>query len=225
MAWGVCGMAMAAGACTGFLVRRWAGTYAAWLESGAAATAGTLWAAAAAAAGRPVCWAPDGALALLLGGLAVGLVWSGTPGLVPLALGLAVLAGLDARSGLLPDALTLPLMVAGWGLGLQPAGAAVGASLATWAALAGLAWLYRRLRGHDGFGGGDVKCLAALAGWLGLDAAAGILWLACVLGVGLCLGRRDGWRRPYPFGPCMALAAWVWLLLPRGTWLAVQSWF
>ena len=215
MGWVSVAGAVAAGGGLGFVLRRWAACYAGRLDQGAAATARTLWAAAVEAGSGPLRRGQDGLAAMLLGGLAGWLAWAQGPALLPLALGLAALAWLDARTGLLPDALTIPLMVVGWVLGAQGAAAAAGASALVWAVLSGMAWLYRCLRGRDGFGGGDVKCLAALAGWLGADAAAGILWLACVLGVCLSLGRRGGWRRPYPFGPCIALAAWVWMLAPR----------
>jgi leader peptidase (prepilin peptidase)/N-methyltransferase len=209
--WGAPGLAATAGACAGVLLGRWAEAYADRLDAGAPATARTLWTAAASAPSRP--WRPvrDTATAALLG-LAAGLLAAGGGlGRVPLVLTLAALAWIDARSGLLPDALTLPLMAAGWLLGALDPASAAGASALTWAGLAGAAWLYRRVRGRDGFGGGDVKCLAALAGWFGLEAAAGILWLACVLGLLGCLVWRGGWRRPYPFGPCIALAAGAWM--------------
>ncbi len=206
------GLAVAAGACVGALLGRWAQGYADCLAAGEPATARTLWVSAAAAPVSPWRPARDAAMAAVLG-LAAGLLAAGGGlGLVPLALVLAALGWIDARSGLLPDALTLPLMAAGWLSGGQNFWAAVGASVLVWTSLAGLAWLYRRLRGQDGFGGGDLKCLAALAGWLGAEAAFGILWLACVLGLSACLGRRGGWQGPYRFGPCLALAAGAWML-------------
>lgn len=142
----------------------------------------------------------------IAGWLLSDLGWGGLP-LLPLCLGLAALAWIDARSGLLPDALTMPLMLAGWWMGHQGPVAASLASLMVWAGLASAAGLYRLLRGRDGFGGGDVKCLAALAGWLGLPATLAILWAASVLGLlwWLCAGRRR--RHAYPFGPCIALAS------------------
>jgi len=217
--WGACGSAVAACACAGALLGRWAEAYADRLAAGAPATARTLWTAAAEAPSRPWRPARDGAMAALLGAAAGLLAAGGGLGFAPLVLVLAALAWIDARSGLLPDALTLPLMAAGWLLGARDPASAAGASALAWAGLAGMAWLYRRLRGRDGFGGGDVKCLAALAGWLGLESAAVILWLACALGLLGCLGRRGGWRRPYPFGPCIALAAGAWMLVP----LAMQA--
>ena len=217
------GLAVVAGLCLGSLLRRWAQGYAARLAAGAAASAPTLWAAALTAPRQPWAWRTDGAMALLLG-LAAGLLaeTGHTRLLVPLA-GLTALAWIDARSGLLPDALTLPLMGAGWLWGAQRLDPAIVASLLVWGGLAVLSALYRRVRGHEGFGGGDVKCLAAVAGWFGLAAAGCVLWLACVLGVAACVLQRGGWRQSAPFGPYLALAAALWMLWPAVARLAVQS--
>jgi leader peptidase (prepilin peptidase)/N-methyltransferase len=139
---------------------------------------------------------------------------------------MVALAWIDVRSGLLPDALTLPLMVAGWLYGPLSLGVASSASALVWAGLAGFAGGYRWLRGRDGFGSGDVKCLAALAGWLGIPVTVSVLGLACVLGVAFwlclrCLGQSSAAGRGSPFGPFIAAAAvpailggpvsWPWL--------------
>jgi leader peptidase (prepilin peptidase)/N-methyltransferase len=84
-----------------------------------------------------------------------------------LGLFLLILAALDAEHQWLPDVLTWPLiplgMLAAW-LGWGPplldrvVGALAGGGL-LWA----LGWIYARLRGREGIGGGDPKLLAALA--------------------------------------------------------------
>ncbi|HET8597477.1 MAG TPA: prepilin peptidase [Castellaniella sp.] len=202
----------------GAMLGPWSRVYARHVRAGGRADAAALWRSAHPRRLRAARLAADGPAALALGSLACWLVGTqGAAGLAPLllGLGLASLAWLDARSGLLPDALTLPLTVLGWGLGAAGFMAAAGASLAVWAGLASAAGLYRRLRGRDGFGGGDVKCLSMLAGWLGVHAALGILWGASVLGLlwWLCAGPRR--RAAYPLGPCLALASLPWLL-PAG---------
>jgi len=216
--WAVWLLAVAAAAPStvlGAMLSPWSRAYARHLRLGGRADAAALWRAAHPRCLRSARLAADGPAALALGALACWLVGTqGAAGLAPLllGLGLAALAWLDARSGLLPDALTLPLMALGWCAGADGPVAAAGASLAVWAGLASAAGLYRRLRGRDGFGGGDVKCLSMLAGWLGWHAALGILWGASVLGLlwWLCAGPRR--RRSYPLGPCLALASLPWLL-------------
>ena len=70
---------------------------------------------------------------------------------------------------------------------------------AGWLALVALAWLYRRLRGREGLGGGDPKLLAGIGAWLGVLQlpfvllGAGLVGLA--RGAGDAAARRAGRRR------------------------------
>lgn len=135
---------------------------------------------------------------------------------------LLALGWIDARTWLLPDALTLPLVLAGliealvFDRGLLTS-RALGAALG-YLALRGVAYLYRRLRGRDGLGQGDAKLLAAAGAWVGVAALPQVILLAALaaLGAALCArlaGIRLGAFSALPFGPFLALATWmVWLL-------------
>jgi leader peptidase (prepilin peptidase)/N-methyltransferase len=130
-------------------------------------------------------------------------------------------AWIDMHTMLLPDTLTLPLLLAGL---MQTAltdparltdhalAAALGYLL-----LFGVAWTYRRLRGRDGLGLGDAKLLAAIGAWTGLDGLPAVLLLAACLGlcaaaVARCLGKTVTASTAIPFGPFLALAGWlIWL--------------
>ncbi len=160
-----------------------------------------------------------GALALLVLPGAGG--WAGA-GFGWLLLALLVL---DAEHFWLPDALTLPLFVAGLvaGLWLDPPlmERAIGA-VAGWASLAGIAFGYRRLAGRDGMGGGDPKLLAGIGAWLGWPLLPFVVLAAALLGLVLALA--DHWRggavdrlTPLPLGALLAAAAFpAWLLFPTG---------
>jgi leader peptidase (prepilin peptidase)/N-methyltransferase len=145
--------------------------------------------------------------------------------LVTAALGwwLLAIAVLDLEHQWLPDALTLPLiplgLAAAWA-GLGPplperaAGAAIG-----WAALALIAFAYRRVRGREGMGGGDPRLMAALGAWIGMWQlpaillGAGLLGLAAVLTMRL-RGEAVTATSRLPLGTLLALAAWpVWLVI------------
>ncbi len=131
---------------------------------------------------------------------------------------LLALAWIDWESMRLPDALTLPLIPAGlfatlWLEPDQATGHAVAAALG-YAAFRGLAWLYRRLRGREGLGGGDAKLLAALGAWVGLEGLPTVLLGGAVVGLavaaGMALrGRAVGAATAIPFGPCLALAGFA----------------
>jgi leader peptidase (prepilin peptidase) / N-methyltransferase len=134
---------------------------------------------------------------------------------------LLTLAWIDCTSFLLPDVLTLPLLLAGLALtlGMQPEALAdhcIAAALG-YLSFQGLAFAYRRLRGREGLGGGDAKLIAAGGAWCGLTLLPFLLLGSAVAGLlaalGLALtGRAVTSRTPIPFGPCIALAFWLaWL--------------
>jgi leader peptidase (prepilin peptidase)/N-methyltransferase len=137
---------------------------------------------------------------------------------------LLALGWIDIRRWLLPDALTLPLIIAGLAAAAafdreQLAGRALGAALG-YISLRAIALLYRGLRGHEGLGHGDAKLLAASGAWVGvmalpqvvLGAAVSALFAAaCLRLFGVPLGAGSA----LPFGPFLALATWlIWLLGP-----------
>ncbi|HAA45769.1 MAG: prepilin peptidase [Halomonas sp. 54_146] len=134
---------------------------------------------------------------------------------------LLVLAVIDFRTQLLPDVITLPLLWAGllFQLLFQPLmlpNAVIGA-MAGYLTLWSFYWLFKLVTGKEGMGFGDFKLLAALGAWLGWSFLPLILILSAGLGaiVGLiaqtCLPRLRG--KPLPFGPFLALAGWVALLV------------
>src|SRR5690606_22690486 len=102
-------------------------------------------------------------------------------------LALLTLSLIDARTGLLPDALTLPLLWTGLLLALSgswidPA-QALGGVMVGYVGLWLLLQLSRRLYGRDGMGRGDLKLLAAIGAWTGSQILLWVLLLACISGV------------------------------------------
>lgn len=136
---------------------------------------------------------------------------------------LLLLALLDARHFWLPDALTVPLTLAGLAaaallpeptLAARLAGATLG-----YLSLEGLRRGYRWWRGRDGLGGGDPKLLAAIGAWLGAASLPGIVLLASLLGLAWAgaerlRGRPAGGIAPIPLGTTLAIAALLRLALP-----------
>ena len=160
------------------------------------------------------------ALSAIVPGDGVARIWAGC------ALGwtLLALAWIDAEHLYLPDALTLPLVVAGllatWFLapGMladHALGAAVG-----WLALWAVAAAYRLVRGREGLGQGDAKLLAAAGAWLGWQVLPWVILLAALGGLAWALARQVRGQllsaaTVLPFGPCLAAATWLlWLLGP-----------
>ena len=137
---------------------------------------------------------------------------------------LLTLGWIDVRRWLLPDALTLPLIIAGLAVSAmldreQLTDHALGVALG-YLGLRTLALLYYALRHREGLGQGDAKLLAAAGAWVGASALPQIILgaaasaLITVAGLRLT-GVRLGGHSALPFGPFLALATWlVWLFGP-----------
>ncbi|WIG56367.1 MAG: Leader peptidase (Prepilin peptidase) / N-methyltransferase [Rhodanobacteraceae bacterium] len=148
-----------------------------------------------------------------------GVTWQAGAGLL-FTWFLVAAAGIDFRTQLLPDSLTLPLLWLGLLLSLVPVfvgtrEAVVGAAagyLALWAVF----WLFKLATGKEGMGYGDFKLFAAAGAWMGWTALLPIIIIAALTGalIGLILLRVRGQDRsvPFAFGPFLAIAMWIWLV-------------
>lgn len=81
-----------------------------------------------------------------------------------------------------------------------------------------VAWGYEKIKKREGLGGGDVKLAAMFGAFFGWQAVIMILLMASVLGslVGLLVVafKRD-WLYQIPFGPFLAVAAYLQLFFGR----------
>lgn len=148
-----------------------------------------------------------------------GIAWQSAAGLV-LTWVLIAAAGIDFRTQLLPDSLTLPLLWLGLLISLAPLfagtrdaviGAAVG-YIALWAVY----WIFKLATGKEGMGYGDFKLFAVAGAWLGWTALLPVIIIAALSGaiIGVIVLSMRGQDRsvPIPFGPFLAVATWIWLI-------------
>jgi leader peptidase (prepilin peptidase)/N-methyltransferase len=156
-----------------------------------------------------------------------GLSWEAGAGLI-LTWTLIGASGVDLRTQLLPDQLTLPLLWLGLLLSIVPAsvsatqsilGAAIG-YLSLWSVY----WLFKLATGKEGMGYGDFKLLGALGAWMGPGALLPVVLMSSLLGAivgGAYLAVRGHDRAtPIPFGPFIAVAGWAWFMLGSSSFFA-----
>lgn len=126
---------------------------------------------------------------------------------------LGVLGLIDARTGLLPNELTLVLIIIGLSCKTMHSGSYLPPADNCWAIVLG--WLvpsllnawHERWRGAMVIGQGDARMLAGLGAWLGVSALPSVWIFACLamFGYAVCqavVSRR--WQSQLPLGPFLA---------------------
>ncbi|MCF6191050.1 MAG: A24 family peptidase [Cocleimonas sp.] len=146
---------------------------------------------------------------------------------------LITLSLIDAKTMLLPDNLTLPLMWIGiavnyQGLFVDLQSSVLGAMIG-YMSLWSLFHVFKLITGKDGMGYGDFKILAAIGAWGGwqilpftifaaslLGAVIGILWMII---------QKQKESQPIPFGPWLALAGFIGFLWRTEITQAMANYF
>ncbi|MCH7944063.1 MAG: prepilin peptidase [Proteobacteria bacterium] len=142
--------------------------------------------------------------------------------LAALAVGLAMVSIIDLEIGIIPDKILVvlaPLGVIYSVTGGDRALDDVVTSLIGGAFAGSLAFAvhygFKRLRGREGLGLGDVKFFAVAGLWLGPFGLPAFMIVSGVSGVAFAmLWRRLGGGREFPFGPALALGLFLCLLFP-----------
>lgn len=139
-----------------------------------------------------------------------------------LVLGLATLSVVDLKIGIIPD--NIQLVLAPLGVVYRAVDGSsvlddilislIGGAFAGGVAFA-VHYGFKRLRGRDGLGLGDVKFFAVAGLWLGPFGLPAFMIVSGVTGVAFSLlWRRLGGGREFPFGPSLALGLFICLLFP-----------
>jgi leader peptidase (prepilin peptidase)/N-methyltransferase len=140
---------------------------------------------------------------------------------LPFTWTLIALTFIDADTTLLPDDLTYPLLWLGLLANVSavyvPLPDAVIGAAAGYLILWSIYWLFRLTTGKEGMGYGDFKLLAALGAWMGWKMLLPIILISsvvgAVVGIVLIVLARRGREIPIPFGPYLAAAGFLTLLL------------
>jgi len=137
------------------------------------------------------------------------------------------LSAIDFKHLLLPDTLVFLLLWSGLAcsvtgiIDIKPRSAIYGVIVA-WLLIYSVMALYAKIRGREGLGNGDVKLIAAISAWLGVEQLPALIILSSVFGIILYLFfLRSNMRRSIdednsdsptsyiPFGPAISLSAMV----------------
>ncbi len=142
---------------------------------------------------------------------------------------LIVLTFVDAKTQMLPDYVTKPLIVVGLVQGYFSVFADLKSAVLGAVLGYGILWtintLFKLARKKDGMGYGDFKLLAAMGAWVGYQYLPLMILMSSVIGIfvavaGTKLAEKDI-SAPTPFGPSLAIAGLVSLCWGD----AILSWY
>ena len=145
---------------------------------------------------------------------------------------LIVISFIDLDVRIVPDVISLPGIVTGLLFAVigrylisdpldivpTPLGALLGILVGGGFLLA-VAWIYERLTGVEGMGGGDIKLLAMIGAFLGWPSIPLTLFFSSlggsIIGLSIMLAKGVDRRYALPFAPFLCLGALVYLFFGR----------
>jgi len=132
---------------------------------------------------------------------------------------LVVITFIDIEHQIIPDEISLSGIVVGFALSFFLPGhswlnSLLGILLGGGSLLL-VAYVYQRLTGKDGMGGGDIKLLAMMGAFLGWKAVPFIIFasslVGSVIGVSIMLFQKKDTKLAIPFGPYLAFATVLYI--------------
>ncbi len=132
-----------------------------------------------------------------------------------------VLFFIDWNNKILPDVITVSGVI--FGLGLSPFIERLGIRDSLLGAACGfivfflVAYIYEKITGRDGMGGGDIKMIAMVGAFLGLKGVIATIFISSVLGATfgllLIIFFKKNFRYAVPFGCFIALGGLIYLFV------------
>jgi leader peptidase (prepilin peptidase)/N-methyltransferase len=158
------------------------------------------------------------ALATVLLGWKFGLSWAFLQALVLFG-ALLVISVIDLYHQIIPDIITYPGILIGFGLSWLSGSPGYASSLIGLLIGGGILWLlalgYELLARREGMGGGDIKLLAMIGAFLGWPGVlVGLLagsFIGTLMGLSLILVWKKDRTYAIPFGPFLSLGAVIHL--------------
>ena len=132
---------------------------------------------------------------------------------------LVIIGLIDLRHQIIPDIISLPGILFGLAVSI------IFSHITWYDSLIGIiggggvfylvAYVFEKLTGKEGMGGGDIKLLAMIGAWMGWKAVPFVILFSSLIGIiiggGSLLLLRQGLQTKIPFGPFLALGALLYL--------------
>ncbi len=139
----------------------------------------------------------------------------------PFVSALVVLFFIDYKEKILPDKITIPGFI--FGIGLSPVVQRLGVLNSLMGAAIGfaffycVAFIYEKMTGREGMGGGDIKMIAMIGAVLGVKGVIATIFIAscagAITGILLIIFFQRDLRYAVPFGSFISAGALIYLFI------------
>ncbi len=126
----------------------------------------------------------------------------------------------DIKAGIIPDLISLPLIVIGIIFSLFPGsdittGSSLIGAVTGFILFLGIAVIYGRIRKKESLGGGDIKFIAAVGGFLGFIGLIFTILISSTLA--LCILIVSGHKKDveFPYGPFLVIGSFIYIFLGK----------
>ena len=134
---------------------------------------------------------------------------------------LIVITYIDIDHRIIPNVITLPgiplFFAASFALPTVSYTDAIWGLVAGGGSLLAIAWIYSMLTKKEGMGGGDIKLLAMIGGFLGWKGVLFTIFISSavgtLVGIVIMLQTRKGMKLAVPFGPFLSIGAITYVFL------------
>lgn len=136
---------------------------------------------------------------------------------------LIVITFIDFKLQIIPDVISLPGIVVGFSLSFLPGSIGWIDSLVGMLLGGGIlyivAWVYFACTKREGMGGGDIKLLGMIGAFLGWQSIPFVIFFSAatgsLIGIVLMIVKGRNMKFAIPFGPFLAVSAYVYLLIGK----------
>lgn len=125
---------------------------------------------------------------------------------------------IDLFHKIIPDVLSIPLLVLGLIFGLLPTGdvsflSSLIGGIGSFFLFLFIGYTFNKASGKDGLGGGDIKLIAGIGFFLGTVGILFTILISSILALTIMSTIKHDSKKEFPFGPFLIMASFLYLYL------------
>ncbi len=127
---------------------------------------------------------------------------------------------IDFNQQIIPDVISLPLIVIGIAVSFLPAidvtwKSALSGAIFSFVVFLATAYVFKLFTGKESLGGGDIKLMTAIGSFIGIIGTIFTIFFSSAIALIILIVIGHDRRKEFPFGPFLILGAFLYILAGR----------